>query len=192
MRSAPQDIPSRASDPWADEHEDVPFIHDSLDVDDLDSGPSSYLQTPPASSIDFILSPLNIDCDQHKDTDMTTALHIQLDDHLLSLSQSPRPVTTPVINLLTAGIGELAHALDKRELTSVRAIKMYLAQIDRLNGYLHALTYVAAREMLLEQARECDRIIRSEGFDRRQMPLCGIPVVVKYVSSSFVLVCANE
>lgn len=177
-RSAPQDIPSRTHDTWIDEIEDPFYSHGSMN-EDLESGPSSYLQTPPSPNTIDIPSPLDDDIPYHSKSPLISAraLHIELNDHLASLNLDVP--SSPVIDLLTAGVGELARALDKRELTSVRAIKMYLAQIERLNGYLHALTYVAAREMLLEQARECDRIIRSEGFDRRLLPLCGIPVVVK-------------
>lgn len=175
LRSAPQDIPTRAHEPWTEEEDDTPYF--GID-DSLESGPSTYLQTPPSSSIPFLLSPPQDAF--HSALKPAQPESYLLNNHLATLSVQPSPTPSqPVIDLLTAGVGELAHALDSRELTSVRAIKMYLAQIERLNGYLHALTYVAARETLLEQARECDRIIRSEGFNRRSLPLCGIPVVVK-------------
>jgi amidase len=178
-KSAPKDIPARLHehDHWIDEPVDhaqpfSPAFSFTHDGDSFESGPSSYLQTPPS---DPILHPSSPPTGKFSSSPHPN-LQAQLDERLATLAANP---TTPVIDLLTAGVGELAHALDSRELTSVRAIKMYLSQIERLNGYLHALTYVAGRDMLLEQARECDRLIRSEGFDRRQMPLCGIPVVVK-------------
>ncbi|RSL85542.1 hypothetical protein BHE90_001797 [Fusarium euwallaceae] len=64
-------------------------------------------------------------------------------------------------------------------LTSVEAVKLYLAQISRHNHdglYPNAIVSVAERDTLLAQARELDRE-RSQGKIRG--PFHGVPVVLK-------------
>lgn len=167
--------PDRSHDSWADvDALATPYSYPgSLEESGGDeSGPSSYLQTPPQEILDLPSPPTEKSQQYHAEhTVPPPSLSLELHARFAQ--------SQPHLDVLTAGVGELAQALDARQLTSVRVIKMYLHQIEKWNGYLHALTYVAARELLLAQARECDRMIRSEGFDRRAMPLCGVPVIVK-------------
>lgn len=81
-----------------------------------------------------------------------------------------------LFDVYTAGIRELSDALFQGLITSVLILDTYLAQIDRHNDTLRAITHLAPRGKLLRLARQRD-LERKLGQCRG--PLHGIPLVVK-------------
>ncbi|KAH0557049.1 hypothetical protein GP486_005161 [Trichoglossum hirsutum] len=79
-------------------------------------------------------------------------------------------------NPLTATISELQDKLAGGELRSVNLIDTYLSQIEKHNGYLHAVIVTAPRASLTRQAELLDKE-RREGSIRG--PLHGIPILLK-------------
>src|SRR5436190_553506 len=81
----------------------------------------------------------------------------------------------PSLNHLT--ITEASQRLQKKEISAREVTEACLAQIDRIDGNIHAfLSY--DRENALRQADNADRLLK-EGPDGK--PLLGIPVAIKDV-----------
>jgi amidase len=97
----------------------------------------------------------------------------------------PSPGATPIppnttdataIDLLTIDAKGLQSLLADRELTSLDLVRQCLAQIQRHDGYLHALIKTTPIQILEDTARLLDRE-RAVGILRG--PLHGIPILVK-------------
>ncbi|KAI0389272.1 putative glutamyl-tRNA amidotransferase subunit A [Xylariaceae sp. FL0594] len=79
-------------------------------------------------------------------------------------------------NILTATVTDLEDLLNKRVLTSEFLVTEYLKQIEKYNGYLHAVIATAPEDLLLERARFLDG---ERAAGRVIGPLHGIPLLVK-------------
>lgn len=82
----------------------------------------------------------------------------------------------PKFDLLTDDIPLLKDQLDRHLLSSVDLVQAYIDQIQRHDGYLHAMLDVAPTSLLLEKAKSLD-VERYAGKIRG--PLHGIPIIVK-------------
>lgn len=80
------------------------------------------------------------------------------------------------INLLTSTATDIERLLIDGSVTSQEVLGQYLQQIERYNGYLHAIISVAPKNILMERARVLDEE-RSQG--KLRGPLHGIPIVLK-------------
>ncbi|EGX87737.1 glutamyl-tRNA(gln) amidotransferase subunit A, putative [Cordyceps militaris CM01] len=79
-------------------------------------------------------------------------------------------------NVLTATVTDIEELLNDGTLTSEVVVTEYLKQIDRCNGYLHAVLAVAPKELLIERARFLDH---ERAAGRVLGPLHGIPLLIK-------------
>jgi amidase len=79
-------------------------------------------------------------------------------------------------NVLTATVTELEDMLNNGTLTSEIIVTEYLKQIEKYNGYLHAVIATAPKDLLLERARFLDK---ERAAQRVLGPLHGIPLLVK-------------
>jgi amidase len=77
---------------------------------------------------------------------------------------------------LTAEARDLQKWLHDGSLTSVDLVEAYLQQIQKHNGYLHAVISTVPRVMMLRTARPLDDERRARGI---RSPLHGIPVLLK-------------
>ena len=71
---------------------------------------------------------------------------------------------------------ELQSLLSSGKLTSAQLVEVYLAEIDKYNGYLKAVIATAPKQQLIEKAKTLDHE-RSRGTLRSQ--LHGLPILVK-------------
>jgi amidase len=81
-----------------------------------------------------------------------------------------------LFNPLTATACELQRSLSDRKFNSVYLIKVYLAQIQKHNNYLHAVISTAPKANLLAKAAELDA---ERAAGKIRSPLHGIPILVK-------------
>lgn len=79
-------------------------------------------------------------------------------------------------DVLTTTASELQILLASGKVTSAQLIDVYLAEIERNNGYLKAVICTAPRNSLVEKANALDRE-RSSGTTRSH--LHGLPMLVK-------------
>ena len=79
-------------------------------------------------------------------------------------------------DVLTTTAAELESLLDAGRLTSKELVHVYLAEIDKKNGYLKAVIATAPRTSLMEKAHALDEE-RSGGAIRSR--LHGLPILVK-------------
>ncbi|KAH8587275.1 amidase signature domain-containing protein [Bisporella sp. PMI_857] len=84
--------------------------------------------------------------------------------------------STVAVNLLTADVKLLKDLLEKGTLKSGDLVDRYLDQIDKHDGYLHAMLSIASRQNLRAIASALDEE-RNSG--RLRGPLHGIPVIIK-------------
>ena len=82
----------------------------------------------------------------------------------------------PSIDVLTADARLLQNLLDKGAVKSVNLVDLYLAQIQRHDGYLHAMLSMPSQDALRTTAAKLDEE-RLKGQIRG--PLHGVPVIVK-------------
>ena len=88
----------------------------------------------------------------------------------------PSVVLTKMLDLLVATAGELEIELVCGNLTSVDLVNACLDQIDRHDGYLHAMISIAPRASLVQQAQKLDDERKNEKIRSK---LHGIPILVK-------------
>lgn len=81
-----------------------------------------------------------------------------------------------MLDLLVATAGELEIELVCGNLTSVDLVNACLDQIDRHDGYLHAMISIAPRASLVQQAQKLDDERKNEKIRSK---LHGIPILVK-------------
>lgn len=86
---------------------------------------------------------------------------------------------------LTATAHELQAGLKEGKFNSVYLVNAYLSQIQKYNGYLHAVLSVAPRLSLFEQAKALDAE-RETGKTRG--PLHGIPILLKVIITTSSLI----
>ncbi|OAA42545.1 Amidase signature domain protein [Cordyceps fumosorosea ARSEF 2679] len=79
-------------------------------------------------------------------------------------------------NVLTATVTDIEEVLNNGTLTSEIVVTEYLKQIDRHNGYLHAVIAIAPKQLLIERARFLDQ---ERAAGRVLSPLHGIPLLIK-------------
>ncbi|ATY64985.1 glutamyl-tRNA(gln) amidotransferase subunit [Cordyceps militaris] len=79
-------------------------------------------------------------------------------------------------NVLAATVTDIEELLNDGTLTSEVVVTEYLKQIDRCNGYLHAVLAVAPKQLLIERARFLDQ---ERAAGRVLGPLHGIPLLIK-------------
>ncbi|OAR02108.1 hypothetical protein LLEC1_05478 [Akanthomyces lecanii] len=79
-------------------------------------------------------------------------------------------------NVLTATVTDIEELLNNGTLTSEVVVAEYLKQIDRYNGYLHAVLAIAPKQLLIERARFLDQ---ERAAGRVLSPLHGIPLLIK-------------
>ncbi|CAO1601940.1 hypothetical protein XANCAGTX0491_005578 [Xanthoria calcicola] len=79
-------------------------------------------------------------------------------------------------DVLTTTASELEILLASGEITSAQLIEVYLAEIEKNNGYLKAVICTAPKDSLIEKANALDRE-RSSGTTRSH--LHGLPMLVK-------------
>nr|POF02552.1 putative j domain-containing protein c4h3.01 [Quercus suber] len=84
------------------------------------------------------------------------------------------------LNLLTAELRQVQDALRSGALRSVDLVELYLKQIERHDGDLHAIISVAPRQKLLKTAGALDKE-RSELHERS--PFHGVPILIKTQSA---------
>ena len=82
----------------------------------------------------------------------------------------------PHIDVLTADAKLLQNFLDKGSISSVNLVDLYLAQIQKHDGYLHAMLSMPPQDALRTTAAKLDDE-RLKGQLRG--PLHGVPVIVK-------------
>jgi hypothetical protein len=90
---------------------------------------------------------------------------------------------------LTADVRFLQNLLSNGNITSESLIDVYLGQVRKHDGYLHAMIETTPRGLLLQRAHELDRE-RQAGTVRG--PLHGIPVIIKVTHSSNFLCRTNS
>lgn len=78
-------------------------------------------------------------------------------------------------DLAFASATELAAAIQRRDISAVELLKLYLARVDEYNGALNAIV-VDIREQALEEAAAADQAL-ADG--RSSGPLHGVPMTVK-------------
>lgn len=83
---------------------------------------------------------------------------------------------TTSIDVLTSDIETLEDLLRRGHTTSRQLIEAYLAQIEKHDGYLHAMIQTTPTELLFERADTLDKG-RKDG--KNCGPLYGIPIIVK-------------
>ncbi|KAL8750099.1 MAG: hypothetical protein Q9199_007284 [Rusavskia elegans] len=88
-------------------------------------------------------------------------------------------MATAPFDVLTATASELEPLLASGKVTSVQLIEIYLAEIEKNNGYLKAVISTAPKNSLIEKANALDGE-RSSGSIRSQFP--GLPILVKELS----------
>lgn len=81
-----------------------------------------------------------------------------------------------LFNILTATVTDLEELLNNGAMTSEVVVTEYLKQIDRYNGYLHAVLAVAPKQLLIDRARFLDQ---ERAAGRLLSPLHGIPLLIK-------------
>jgi amidase len=84
--------------------------------------------------------------------------------------------STVALNVLTADVKLLKDLLEKGTLKSVDLVDRYLDQIEKHDGYLHAMLSIPSRQNLRTIASALDEE-RNSGTLRG--PLHGIPVIIK-------------
>lgn len=95
---------------------------------------------------------------------------------------------TMSIDVLTADVKSLQSLLETRHATSRTLVELYLAQIRKHDGYLHAMIQIAPYDSLMKRADEMDQE-RSSGVIRG--PLHGVPIIIKASTQSSIPVCAR-
>lgn len=85
-------------------------------------------------------------------------------------------MATAPFDVLTATASELEPLLASGKVTSVQLIEIYLAEIEKNNGYLKAVISTAPKNSLIEKANALDGE-RSSGTTRSH--LHGLPILVK-------------
>ncbi|KID60684.1 Amidase, partial [Metarhizium hybridum] len=80
------------------------------------------------------------------------------------------------IDVLTADIKGLQSLLGQGHVTSRSLVESYLAQIDKHDGYLHAMIQITPTHLLSERAGQMDRERRAGSI---RGPLHGIPIIIK-------------
>lgn len=91
------------------------------------------------------------------------------------------PAPRPKFNVLTATAKDLGTLLNKGVVTSEEIVSTYLNQIEKYNGYLHAVISTPPRDKVLAYARNLDQE-RKSGQVRG--PMHGIPILVKVRSNA--------
>ena len=84
-----------------------------------------------------------------------------------------------LFNALTADLKLLQHRLGDGSLQSTDLVEVYLAQIRKHDGYLHAMLSLAPQDNLVARARMLDQE-RQNG--QLRSPLHGIPIILKVIS----------
>lgn len=95
---------------------------------------------------------------------------------IFSLSYTSMGSKVSTFDILTADVKTLQGLLSSGNVTSKDLINLYLAQIAKHDGVLHAMIDTAPKDSLLRQAHDLD-VERQAGNIRG--PLHGIPVIVK-------------
>ncbi|KAH0593042.1 hypothetical protein MHUMG1_09289 [Metarhizium humberi] len=80
------------------------------------------------------------------------------------------------IDVLTADVKGLQSLLSQGHVTSRSLVESYLAQIDKHDGYLHAMIQITPTHLLYERAGQMDRERRAGSI---RGPLHGIPTIIK-------------
>lgn len=83
---------------------------------------------------------------------------------------------TPALNVLTADIRSLNDLLERGRLKSVDLIDRYLDQIEKHDGYLHAMLSKPTRQNLKIVAAKLDH---ERDIGKIRSPLHGIPIIIK-------------
>lgn len=84
--------------------------------------------------------------------------------------------TTAAFNVLTADVKLLKNLLEKGTLKSTDLVNRYLDQIEKHDGYLHAMLSKPTRQSL-QTIASCLDEERKAGSIRS--PLLGIPIIIK-------------
>ncbi|TVY19360.1 putative amidase [Lachnellula arida] len=84
--------------------------------------------------------------------------------------------TTAAFNVLTADVKLLKNLLEKGTLKSTDLVNRYLDQVEKHDGYLHAMLSKPTRQSLQTIASSLDEE-RKAGSIRS--PLHGIPIIIK-------------
>jgi amidase len=92
------------------------------------------------------------------------------------LNPKPEMLSRVAVDVLTADIKTLQNWLQHGHGTSVALVESYLAQIQKHDGYLHAMIQVRSLDLLLETAKSLDQE-RQKG--KLRGPLHGIPIIIK-------------
>jgi len=88
-------------------------------------------------------------------------------------------------DIFRATASDLHRAYEDGSLTIETAINTYLSQIEKCNGYLHAVISISPRELVIRHAKQLDKE-RMEGKSRG--PLHGVPVIIKVQQMLYVRV----
>lgn len=86
------------------------------------------------------------------------------------------------LDVLTIDAQGLQKLLENGEVTSLDLIDLYLAQIEKHDGRLHAMIQTTPRDLLEAAAKSLDQE-RAAGKVRG--PLHGIPIIIKVSSALF-------
>ena len=87
-------------------------------------------------------------------------------------------MVTQKLDLLTADVRTLQTLLQSGVVKSVDLIDLYLAQIGKHDGYLHAMLHIPPRDQLKRVAAKLD----AERAGHVRGPLHGVPVIVKVLA----------
>lgn len=79
-------------------------------------------------------------------------------------------------DVLTADVETIQGLLSCGNITSENLVDLYLAQISKHDGFLHAMIETASREILLRQAHDLDTERRAGNI---RGPPHGIPIIIK-------------
>ncbi|KAL8851737.1 MAG: hypothetical protein Q9221_003347 [Calogaya cf. arnoldii] len=85
-------------------------------------------------------------------------------------------MATPPFDVLTTTASDLARLLHVGKVTSAKLIEVYLAEIEKSNGYLKAVITTAPKDSLIEKANALDEELANGGA---RSLLHGIPILVK-------------
>ncbi len=85
------------------------------------------------------------------------------------------------IDLLTTDVKSLQDLLAAGSIKSTHLVELYLTQIQRHDGYLHAMLSMPSRESLRRSATALDE---ERAAGKTRSPLHGIPVILKACRNS--------
>lgn len=89
-------------------------------------------------------------------------------------------MSTPLVDVLRTDTQSLQRLLGEGKVKSIDLVDLYLAQIKKHDGYLHAMITVAEEPTLRKAAQWFDA---ERNAGKVRSPLHGIPILIKVVSS---------